>query len=388
MTIGVFTDTFYPQISGVDTSVRILAKGLQDLGHRVIVFTTTDPGIKQATPNVVRLPSVPFPFLQSRRIATVVPPKLIIKLKNMKLDLIHTQTEFSLGMFGKVAAELLNIPFLHTYHTMYEDYTHYIVGGRLCTKNMARKFSKGFCNLADAVITPSEKSYNSLIEYGVRKPIHLIPTGVDFSKFQRGLYSDNELQNARTSLGLNQTDPVIITIGRVAKEKGVEIIVRAMPSILERIPNAKYVSIGDGPYVDELIALSKKLGVEKSVLFAGPRPWSDIGKYFQIGDLFVSGSTSETQGITYIESMASQTTVLAKKDKCLEEILRHGETGMFFDTEKELVEHVCALLRNPDERKRLSQNAHLHIQPLSAEAFVQKVERLYTEAINNQKSSV
>ena len=385
MTIGVFTDTYYPQICGIDTSVRILKKGLRERGHKVIVFTTTDPGAKKIAPNVVRLPSLPFPFLKSRRVSTMYPPKLKRKIKQFKLDIIHTQTEFSMGLFGKATARALDIPFLHTYHTMYEDYTHYIAGGRLCTPGMARRYSREFCNWADAVVTPSKKSYDRLIEYGVLKPIHLIPTGMDFSRFGRGIYSENELQSARLDLGLNQTDPVIVTIGRVAKEKGVDVIIKAMPSILEQIPDAKYVCIGDGPYISELVSLSKSLGIGESILFAGPRLWTDIGKYFQIGDLFVSGSTSETQGITYIEAMAAQTAVVAKRDECLEGILSHGETGMFFDTEDDLVKSVCALLSDPEERKRLAQNAYENIQPLSADVFARDMESLYIEMINNHK---
>jgi 1,2-diacylglycerol 3-alpha-glucosyltransferase len=251
---------------------------------------------------------------------------------------------------------------------------------------MARNYSRMFCNSATAVTTPSEKTRTALLKYGVHKPIHFIPTGIDFSKFNKEQFSENDLQSARAGLGLNPADPVIITIGRVAKEKGMEYIIKAMPLILKNNPAVKYVSVGDGPCIDDFKALAKQLGVEKNIFFAGPRPWAEIGKYYRAGDLFVSGSTSETQGISYIEAMASETPVVAKKDPCLEGILHHGETGMFFDTVEELAESVCVLLAAPQERKRLAQNAYNNIQPLSDDVFVKKIEELYEKTLEEHKN--
>lgn len=383
MNIGIFTDTYYPQISGVDTSVRILAEGLRDLGHNPLIFTTTDPGAKEKVEGVYRMPSVPFIFLPSRRVAFMFPPRLLLKMKSLELDLIHTQTEFTMGIFGKLTADALHIPLLHTYHTMYENYTHYMAGGRLMTPNMTRRYSRVFCNAAMAVTTPSEKTHELLKQYGVTKPIHYIPTGVNFSKFKRGLYTDAEIAAARAELGLAPGTPALINIGRVAKEKGMDMIIRAMPAILKKIPNARYVSVGDGPYVQELTTLAKSLGVEYAVKFAGPRPWPVIGKYYQAGDVFVSASTSETQGIVYIEAMAAKVPLLVKRDRVVEGILLDGKTGLFFDDERDLAELACRLLTDKDEGIRLVDAAFTHIQPLSSELFVEHMASLYKEMIDS-----
>ena len=167
MNIGIFTDTYYPQISGVDTSVRVLKKGLAERNHNVFVFTTTDPDVKEPEPDVLRLPSVPFPFYKQRRISVAYPPRLIWRTRKLGLDLIHTQTEFNMGLFGKACSKLLGIPMLHTYHTMYEDYTHLITRNKTFAPKIARKYSRMFCNGAAAVVTPAEKSRQKLISYGV-----------------------------------------------------------------------------------------------------------------------------------------------------------------------------------------------------------------------------
>ena len=121
MNIGIFTDTYYPQINGVVTSTCMLKEQLEKRGHRVYIFTAADPNAKEKLPRVFRLPSMPFFFQPSYRAAYMYSPKLLLSLKKLKLDIVHTQTEFSLGLFGKAVAEIYRLPLVHTYHTMYED---------------------------------------------------------------------------------------------------------------------------------------------------------------------------------------------------------------------------------------------------------------------------
>jgi 1,2-diacylglycerol 3-alpha-glucosyltransferase len=364
--------------------VRTLAEGLRAKGHRVLIFTTTDPGCKERMPDVYRLPSVPFVFLPSRRVAFMIPPKLLARMRGFKLDIVHTQTEFSIGVFGKVTAGLLHLPHLHTYHTVYEDYTHYFAGGRIFKPGMARSVSRIFCNGADVVSTPTDKVKDLLISYGVKRPIHAIPTGIKFNQFRRGQYTEQEIADARAELGVKPDELVLMTVGRVAKEKSMDVVIKALPELLRSVPNVKYVSVGDGPYRDELKTLAGSLGVSDSVIFAGPRPWEDIGKYYQAGDLFVSASTTETQGIVYVEAMAAQIPLIVKRDRSVEDILIDGKTGLFFDDEHELASRAAELLLNKPKRDRLAAGAWEHVQSLSAEIFVERMLELYKSMIENR----
>lgn len=385
MNIGIFTDTFFPQINGVVTSTQMLEKELIKRDHNVYIFTTTDPdSVKETEPDrIFRLPSMPFVFFPSRRITFVYPPKVLLSLKHLKLDVVHTQTEFPLGFFGKVVSEFYQIPFVHTYHTMYEDYVHYVGNGHLITPKMAQGFSKFFCNRADCVVTPVEKSKSSLIEYGVKRPIRVIPTGLDFCHFKKNNFPKKDIEDLKLSLGLNLNEPVILSLGRISKEKSIDVIVKFMPDLIKKIPNVKLVIVGDGPMLEELKAITNNLNLNNNILFTGIIPWDIIGKYYQLADVFVSASESETQGLTYIEAILSKIPLLVKRDDSLEGVITHRETGFLFENKDDFVDLCVDLLNNKEKAKNMAEEAYNSIQHLSSKQFATNMESLYLDIIDN-----
>jgi len=383
MNIGIFSDTYFPQINGVATSIRLLSKELTKRGHNVYIFTTSDPNARQKSPRVFRLPSMPFVFLPSHRMCLSFPPRLITHMKNFKLDIIHTQTEFPVGIFGKIVSEVYRIPLVHTYHTMYEDYVHYIAKGHLIGPKFAKRYSRIFCNRAKAVVAPVEKTRESLSAYGVKRPIHVIPTGIDFEPFKRGRYSKEELIDLKNELGLDPCDPVIVFVGRIAKEKSIDVVLNQFPELLKKIPNAKLLIVGDGPARKALEESAEKMSIRNSVIFTGAKPWDDIGMYYQLGDVFVTASTSETQGLTYIEAMAAKTPVIAKKDRSMEGIIEHGVTGYYFEKDHELGSLLYDVLSDPEALGLAAETAYERIESLSASHFAENIEKLYEEVLKN-----
>ena len=381
MNIGIFTDTYYPQINGVVTSTRMLEKELNKLGHQVFIITTTDPRVTHATPRVFRLPSMPFIFLPSQRVTFLYSPKLLVNLKHLKLDVVHTQTEFPLGIFGKLVSEFYRLPIVHTYHTMYEDYVHYIANGHLITPKIAQKFSRLFCNRADIVIAPVQKTKAYLEGIGVTRPIRVIPTGLDFSPFAKDNFSRGQINSVKEELGINPGDPVIVTVGRVAKEKSIDVLIAQMPGLLEKLPNVKLVIVGPGPYIDILKKQAETLGVAGKVIFTGGRPWEDIPLYYQIGDVFATASTSETQGLTYIEAMAGQVPVVVKRDRSVEGVIVHGETGYCFEDSGEAADLLYRALTERAEAKKMAEEGFKRISHLSAAHFAKQLEQVYIEAL-------
>ena len=384
MNIGIFTDSYFPQISGVVTSIRTLEKELNKIGHKVYIFTTTDPNAKESLPRVFRLPSMPFIFLPTLRMALAYPPKLLIKIKSLKLDVIHTQTEFPIGIFGKVVSEFIRVPLVHTYHTMYEDYVHYVARGHLVTPKMARQYSRIFCNRANTVIAPTEKTRDFLLSYGVVRPIEIVPTGVDITPFTRWNKSDG--LEARKELGISESDPVVISVGRVAKEKSIDVVIKQFARLIEKLPNAKLVIVGAGPYVQTLMDLAGELGVRESVIFAGPRPWDSIGKYYQLGDVFVTASMTETQGLTHIEAMASKVSVVTKIDKSFEGVLIDGKTGYGFANDGDAADVMYEALTNKKKSAEMAEAAFERAMSLSSARFGKSVEDIYIKAINSKKA--
>jgi len=384
MNIGLFTDMYYPRISGVVTSAQILEQQLTRLGHKVFIFTTTDPESPTFESRVYRLPSMPLFFLKdTHRMAYFYPPNLILKAKKLKLDVIHTYTEFSLGFFGKLISKMFSIPMVHTYHTMYEDYVHYIANGRLISKKGAQRYSRVFCNRADMVIAPTETTTAYLRNIGVKKPIRTIPTGLDFAYFNPGKFSARDLAKTRAELGLKPDDVVISTVGRVAREKSLDVLINMMPQLLAKVPTAKLLIVGDGPVRGELEALSRQLGVESVVIFTGLVPRTDIAKYYVISDAFATASTSETQGLTYIEAMAARVPVIIKKDPAFLKLIKHEETGFIFTHDHEAADTVAYVLTHPDIARRVALRGYAAAQPMSAEVFGLELETVYKDAIGN-----
>ncbi len=382
MNIAIFTDTYYPQINGVVTSIRTLERELNKLGHKVYIFTVADPNAKRPLPRVFRLPSMPFFFSPAHRLAMLYSPKLLFKIKKLNLDIIHTQTEFPLGIFGKVVSEFYKIPMVHTYHTMYEDYVHYLANGHLLTANGAKKYSRFFCNRAKVVIAPVEKTKEKLIEYGVIRPIEVVPTGINFEPFSRQNFSKEEIDITKKELGLLPTDKVIVSVGRVAKEKSIDVLIEQMPKLVEKLPEVKLVIVGDGPVLKNLQELAKQLGVESCVIFAGSKPWDTIGKYYQIGDVFATASTTETQGLTYMEAMAAKVPVVAKKDKSIEGIVINGETGFYFEKDSEAADVLYYVLTNEKLAHSVAEKGYDSIQYISAVNFGKNLEAIYLKVLS------
>ncbi len=384
MNIAIFSDTYYPIINGVVTSTVMLENELKKLGHNVYIFTVSDPSVKKPSPNVFRLPSMPLFFSPQHRVALLYPPKLLLKIRKLDLDIIHTQTEFPVGIFGKIVSEFFKIPMVHTYHTMYEDYVHYIANGHLLTPQGAQKYSRIFCNRAKAVIAPVTKTKDKLLDYGVRKPISVIPTGINFEPFSRERYTEEDILEIKKEAGINPNDPVIVFVGRVAKEKSIDVLINAMPNLLERLKNAKLLIVGDGPVLKDLKQQAKTLGVSNNISFVGAKPWDSIGKYYQTGDVFATASTSETQGLTYIEAMAAKVTVVAKKDRSAEDVIIDRETGYYFEEDTEAADVLYYALTHKAESKKIAENGFDSIQNLSSVNFAKNIENLYMQVINNK----
>jgi len=383
MKIGLFTDTYYPQINGVVTSIKMLEKQLRRMGHQVYIFTTSYPTIKDQEETVFRLPSIPFLFCPSYRVGSIYSPKLVKTIRALQLDLIHTQTEFCLGIFASILARQLGLPLVHTYHTMYKDYVHYLAQGKNqgILPVLAKKLSKGFCNQVSRVIAPTVKVEEILKEYGVKKPISVIPSGIDLKPFLKQTHEREKIEALKSALGIPLGDPVILFIGRIAKEKSIDVLLRAMVELAKKLPRAKLLIVGDGPVKTELEDLCLQLGIQDLVIFAGEQPWADIGKYYQLGDVFVSASTTETQGLTMIEAMAAQLPVVAKYDRNLEDMITDRETGRIFQRDEDLPGILLDVLQNKEGTADLISWASKNVLNFSAEQFGERIETLYLEVL-------
>jgi 1,2-diacylglycerol 3-alpha-glucosyltransferase len=387
LNIALFTETYYPEINGVATSVYMLKNELENRGHNVYVFTTTTPGAPEHEHNVFRVPSIPFIFITERRVGLFYQPKLAQVIKKLNLDIIHTHTEFSLGIFGRIMAKELKLPIVHTYHTIYEDYTHYLTHVKALdrrAKAFARIYSKVVCNTAEQVIVPTEKTKELLMRYSVHKDISVVPTGINLRKFDPKQYPEEDVKALKNKYGIKPEEKVLLYLGRVSEEKNVEEIVNAMPDYMKSRENVRFVIVGSGPALEKLQNMVKQLHIEDRCVFTGSQPWDRIGLFYRLGDVFVSASRSETQGLTYIEAMASGLPVVAREDQCLEDILVQGQNGYTFTDKDGLYRGLDQVLFF-DKETDYSQNAMKKVSRYSTQEFAYQVEKVYQQVMSRDR---
>lgn len=379
MRIGFFTDTYFPQVSGVATSIRTLKNELEKQGHEVYIFTTTDPDADEFEKDIVRMPSVPFISFTDRRIVVRGLWIAYQIAKELELEIIHTHTEFGTGFLGKMVANRLRIPVIHTYHTMYEDYLHYIANGKVVRPSHVKHFIKMFVNHSTGVVCPSKRVVDTLKRYEVDVPMRIIPTGIDVSRFSRPDITKKDTDQLRDKLGLHTDDLMILSLSRISYEKNIHVIVQQFPEVLMSYPNARLVIVGKGPYREDLEELSRQLGVEDYIQFTGEVPHEDVAYYYHAADYFVSASTSETQGLTYAEAIASGTQCIVEGNDYLNQLLNDESLGITFEQDADFSESFVSYVQQQIAIDPRVQQKKL--MEISAERFGDEMIKFYQEMI-------
>ena len=385
MRIALFTDGYAPNISGVVTSIDMLAKGLRQMGHEVYIVTSSYKHNKSPKEKyIIRLKGFNVPFKSFKGYQLVRNKKKYQNLlKSYNFDVIHVHTEFGIGRIGLRLAKKLNIPMIFTTHTMYEDYMHHVIrfGGFILKRpfmNYVKKILGWFVRESTYTIAPNQKVIDMYARYGIEKDFKLIPTGLDLDKFKKENFSTSEVDELKKSLGLND-EIVILSIGRIAKEKSIDMIIREFSkNNLEG--KCKLVIVGDGPSKKELMDLVDDLHISDKVIFTGAVPWEKIGLYYQLGDVFVNASVSETQGLTYIEALAASLPVIVRYDTNLEEFIKDHYNGLFYKTEEEFGKRLKELMYDKKLRDELIKNAPISVQRYSVLQYSKNVLKLYMDA--------
>ena len=374
MRVGLFTDTYYPEANGVATSVYQLKKELEARGHQVYVFTVSNPAQKEKETHVYRMRSLPCILLKDRRVSCAFATKWYRIIGALHLDIIHTQTEFFVGHIGRRAAEKFHIPVVHTYHTLYEDYTHYLkIPGNAKLKGIIRKWSRICLNRADRIVVPTEKVRNIVQGYGVKKEITVQPTGIQLGKF--GMVDWNEVTALKQRYGIKPEQHVLLSIGRLSQEKNIAEIMRFLKVVAAVDKDVRLLIVGDGPERENLEQIVQESEIASYVAFTGEVPWSQIQNYYALGDVFVSGSVSETQGLTYAEALASGKPLLVRKDDCLNGLLETGVNGYAYENEMEFLAGYRKLF---DAQTAIEETqVRASVQKLSSKVFGEHIEQIY-----------
>ena len=390
MKILITTDWYKPIVNGVVTSVLNLKKELEERGHEVRVLTLSRDYHSYEEDGVYYIKSVNLEKIYPN-VRAVLPYReaYIQELIQWNPDVVHSQCEFMTFSYAVKISRKCNCPLLHTYHTIYEDYLHYLPGtffqytkGAALEKKMVAKFSKAVLKKTQQVIAPTKKVEELLKNYEVSEPISVIPTGIDLKRFQEVL-SKEERNRRREALGISQDSKVLVSIGRLAKEKNLEeILIYFQKLIKEELTfKLKLLIIGDGPDRERLEGIAKTLQLQEKVIFTGMVTPEEVAQYYQLGDVFVCASNSETQGITYIEALASGIPALCRKDACLDSVITDGYNGFQYETYEFFKMHLQYILENEERRVEMGVCARQTAKLYSTWNFCTMAERLYKEAI-------
>lgn len=390
MRIAIFTDTYLPDINGVVSSCEILRDKLEKEGHDVYVICTYKGflDIKQEG-KIIRLPGIEIKQLYGYSVTSPFHIQFANIFKKLNIDIIHAQTEFGVGILANIMASRFDIPLVRTYHTTYEDYTHYMNPLDISfldagLKRIVASVSRAYGDNCLRLISPSKKTKDLLIKYDVKTPIEIIPTGIELSKFKEEVDS-KVISNIKEECGIKD-EFMLLFVGRIAEEKSIDIIIRSFKTIKEKKLKIKFVIVGAGPQLEELKKYTSDLDLNDYVVFLGKKPFDQINTYYHAADAFISASTSETQGMTFIEALASGLMVLARYDEVLEDIVIPNENGYFFKDEEELskvLENVASF--STEQRNKFSLKAASSTDKYSGEIFAQKMEKLYEEVIEEYR---
>lgn len=385
MKILIATDVYIPMINGVVISTFNLYEQLKLRGHDVRILTLSSSRNSRKEGDVYYIGSFPVRIYPQARM-TVKPYHYFIKeLIRWKPDIIHTQSEFAASFYARQIANRSDVPMVHTYHTMYEDYTHYLFPSKRVGKKAVAIMSRYLLDKADEVIVPTNKVMGALKSYGVKREIVEIPTGIDLSKFSKPIDKVEKISLLRDN-GIDEGSTILVTIGRLGKEKNINELIDLMKNESIKAKNIKLLIVGDGPVRKELEEQSNKLDLKKNVIFTGMVPQNLVDKYYQLGDVFISASTSETQGLTYIEAMASGLPLLCRKDECLADVVEEGINGYTFDKEEDFFEKLEMILEDKTKLGNFKKNAIEKSKKYSIEEFGRQVEELYTKVINKRNN--
>ena len=392
MRIGLFTDTYPPYINGVSTSVKMLKDALEKKGHQVFVVTVNSENMKyefSENDKVIRVPGIPV-GIYDYRLTGIYPLRAINIIKKWKLDIIHSHTEFGIGTFARLISRQLNIPLVHTYHTMWEEYVYYVTKGYFdrSSKKIVEYLTLFYCDkTASELVVPTRKTYDLFKEkYKVDRNVHIVPTGIEVDRFFEENMDKKKVLELKKELKLDDDSFSLLFVGRLAKEKNIEYLIEVMKDIAKKDKKIKLIIVGDGPDYEKYQSLVEKYHLDEQIILTGKVEWENIPLYYHLADLFLTASKSETQGLTVIEAMASSVPPVCIDDESFRNTVIDGLNGRIFRTKKELKNIIFELKNDNLKLYRMKKQARISSEGYSSSHFADLILNVYKYALVNKKS--
>lgn len=385
--IGVFTDSYRPYTSGVVRSIDTFAAELTGMGHDIYIFAPSYPNCRSEN-GVFRFASIPAPTNRDFTLAVPFSFRLKPIIRKWKPDIIHVHSPFLLGRLGARYARKLGVPLVFTFHTLYDQYVHYIPFAQGITQEITRRFCRDFCNQCDLVVVPTSVIGQHLKEMGIRTRIRNIPTGISLKEFAAG-----DGQWLRRRYGIEPQEKILLFVGRLGQEKNVTFLLSSFSQLVQELPHTKLVLVGGGPEEKNLKKQAEELGVVQSVIFTGTLPRTEVVNCYLGADLFVFASKTETQGLVLVEAKAAGLPVVAIRAFGTSEMVTDGEDGFLTPEDSQtFINKIKILLTNQEIRGKMSTQAWINAQRLSSKQcalnLLQEYRTLLENRCSNQKKMI
>ncbi|MDI6777611.1 MAG: glycosyltransferase [Patescibacteria group bacterium] len=404
MKIAIFTNNYLPNPYGVSGSVESFRKEFEKLEHEVYIFAPRWKGYRDTNPRVFRYPAFETNIKIKFPIAIPYSRKIDKILKELDLDIIHSQHPNLLGSAAARWAKKKNIPLVFTWHTLYDQYAHFVpfVPQRLAAWWAIRN-ARNYADRCDAVVAPTPSVIEIIRKWGAtNENITAIPTGVEGEQFE-----NPDRESVRKKYEIKEDEILLFVMTRLTAEKNVEFLVDAVLEVLQKNEDAhpvksptqsrsatlpqfnrvKFMICGEGNLKDSLIKKVSETGLNDKVIFIGIVSDKEKKDYYAAGDVFVYASKSETQGMILTEAMYSGLPIVAVRATGAKDIIKDGKTGFLVAEDKEEFSHaVQKLIDDENLRKNFGEKAgKIAREKYTSSVCAKRMLEVYKKAIDDHK---
>ncbi len=390
MRIAMFTDVFPPSVNGVASSILLLSKELVKRGHYVKIFT---PAIKKGRLTKKKLEgievsycsSIPSLLYPDIKLGLPFYPNTVYQLMKDKIDIVHFHTPIFMGAAGILAAKMLGKPIVGTFHTYFMEPEYLkVIGldimgdtvGKMLVK-LGWKYANMYYNSANLITTPTEETRKMLVTYKIKRPTRTISNGVRPPTLPH------------SALTQHHTSKTLLYVGRLSKEKNLDILVKAFSLVHAKKPAFKLMIVGDGPYEKKLRAVAAEQKLEKHVIFKGKIPFEKLlnSNIYTRAGIFVTASTSETQGLSIVEGMSYGLPVVGVAKRGVAELIKGNGLPCKSANAKEIARNILKIIDSPELAKKMSLESLRMAKKYAIENITAEFEKTYKDLIAGKKSS-
>ena len=363
-------------MSGVVRSIATFRQTFADMGHNVFIFAQKAARYNDEEPFIFRYPALEVPWANDYAIPVPISLSIDDTLPSLKLDVIHSHHPFLLGETAARKAESFRLPLIFTFHTRYDEYTHYVPFNQVLARQILDRWIGSYLEKCQHIIAPSESIRNLLIASGVEGDITTIPTGIDLRPFRE---ADGQVVRQKHNWG---DDTVIISVGRLAKEKNFDTLLEAVAILMRTQPGIRLALVGDGIEERSLKKRAKDLGIAGRVEFVGAVPYEEIPGYLKAADIFSFASVTETQGLVTMEAMAAGLPIAAVDASGTHDAVSDGKEALLTENDSEALANALEkIINSPPLRNRLVEGAVERVKWFDINHQARRLLEVYDESI-------